>query len=508
MESHRIRSLLNIEKWDVETFLEKFYDGRLNIYEADQVIQDKEKEVPEENSAGLSSIPSERSSPLIQQNSQRRSKRINALKSSQSSAQKENKNPPKNEKTLGKTRQQNKRKATTSAVEAPSKRSKDLDGKPKAFCGICLESFSIQVSLKIQLIRKRFSHYRYQQELCQMACKHILCYDCLGQYFSNVIENSLEMCFGIKCPGYGCDSLLSDELVLNQLNNKMKGKYQQLITNGFVRSNRLIKWCLAPGCTKAIKVGEVNQPAVRCDCGYCFCFKCTQEIHDLIPCKLLDDFAKAKEENIETASWLVTNSKQCPRCRVDIEKNGGCNHITCRACSHEFCWICSAVWEKHYSCVSGEAVSFQTHDLRRLVDLNNKHQTMIQSIKFDEKMFKSSLELQGLEQKEQWIKIDFVKEAAEVLLRCRRTLADSFIFAYFYRNENDTSWIRFDVDQTALINATESLSLLLETQVNGNNYHEMKRKINDIKTFCKGLHRVLFSHVQDGFENGSWTKTL
>jgi hypothetical protein len=35
------------------------------------------------------------------------------------------------------------------------------------------------------------------------------------------------------------------------------------------------------------------------------------------------------------AYWML---KQCPRCRVTIEKNGGCNSMVCRACTHQFRW--------------------------------------------------------------------------------------------------------------------------------------------------------------------------
>lgn len=42
--------------------------------------------------------------------------------------------------------------------------------------------------------------------------------------------------------------------------------------------------------------------------------------------------------------------------KVTIEKDGGCNHMTCKntACRSEFCWMCLGPWEPHgsswYSC--------------------------------------------------------------------------------------------------------------------------------------------------------------
>ena len=40
------------------------------------------------------------------------------------------------------------------------------------------------------------------------------------------------------------------------------------------------------------------------------------------------------------AKWLNANSKRCPKCRAFIEKDYGCNWMTCHACKHGFCWLC------------------------------------------------------------------------------------------------------------------------------------------------------------------------
>jgi ariadne-1 len=42
----------------------------------------------------------------------------------------------------------------------------------------------------------------------------------------------------------------------------------------------------------------------------------------------------------ETLQWILKNTRECPYCRVDIEKNGGCDHMTCGNCRRSFCWSC------------------------------------------------------------------------------------------------------------------------------------------------------------------------
>ena len=66
-------------------------------------------------------------------------------------------------------------------------------------------------------------------------------------------------------------------------------------------------------------------------------------------CELLAKWNQKAFDDTETFKWLSANTKQCPKCHVNIEKNKGCNHMVCknRACNHEFCWLCLGDWLPH-----------------------------------------------------------------------------------------------------------------------------------------------------------------
>ncbi|KDN48018.1 hypothetical protein RSAG8_03034, partial [Rhizoctonia solani AG-8 WAC10335] len=58
-------------------------------------------------------------------------------------------------------------------------------------------------------------------------------------------------------------------------------------------------------------------------------------------------------DNRESEKYIRKHAKKCPSCGRQIQKNGGCDHMTCRSpagCGHEFCWLCLADWgQRHKS---------------------------------------------------------------------------------------------------------------------------------------------------------------
>jgi hypothetical protein len=44
------------------------------------------------------------------------------------------------------------------------------------------------------------------------------------------------------------------------------------------------------------------------------------------------------EELLNAEKIESLDTQHCPRCRVRIEKNGGCSHMHCSRCNHDFTW--------------------------------------------------------------------------------------------------------------------------------------------------------------------------
>jgi ariadne-1 len=100
--------------------------------------------------------------------------------------------------------------------------------------------------------------------------------------------------------------------------------------------------------------------------------------------------------------WVAENCKKCPKCGWSIEKNEGCNHMTCRLCHHEYCWLCSQNYNSHNGglCVKllkekleESRISVRQVRTATLEDIENKQKSAI--LTEDEK-FRAKEDLQKL----------------------------------------------------------------------------------------------------------------
>lgn len=358
--------------------------------------------------------------------------------------------------------------------------------------------------------------------LTGLGCGHAFCHNCWVMYLSTKIMEEGQS-GRITCAAHDCYMLVDDQTVLPLVTDpKVRLRYQQLITNSYVECNKQMRWCPKPECGHAVKVVYPEFQPVKCVCGTKFCFLCGDNWHEPVKCDLIRKWKKKCDDDSETSHWIAANTKECPKCHVTIEKNGGCNHMICKnsECKTEFCWVCLGAWHHHgsswYSCNRfDETESKAARDaqersralLQRYLFYCKRYMNHMASLKFENKLYASVKEkMREMQQHNMsWIEVQFLNRAVDVLCQCRQTLMYTYVFAYYQSKTNQS--LIFEDNQRDLENATETLSEYLERDITSDNIKDIKQKVQDKYRYCASRRRLLLEHVQEGYEHDWWIIT-
>lgn len=139
---------------------------------------------------------------------------------------------------------------------------------------------------------------------------------------------------------------------------KILNKYLRWNCQSFTDDNRNIQWCpYTKECDYAAQKVSSYDTMVICDCccGNSFCFKCGQEQHWPADCEMRKKWEMKNSSESENLTWIIANTKMCPndKCGRPIEKNQGCNHMNCKICGADFCWMCLGPWKDHNQASGG-----------------------------------------------------------------------------------------------------------------------------------------------------------
>jgi len=149
--------------------------------------------------------------------------------------------------------------------------------------------------------------------------------------------------FSLKCPSENCRIQNPESLIkrsLAKLNVKSVYLFEKKLASFVEQKKKVISWCSKKGCNFGCFVGYESQSVVKCNCGNSNCTKCGLEDHYPCDCKTAQYWLQKLDPDLMTTKdWFLENTKDCPNCKVPIQTNKGCNHMTCR-CGHEFCWLC------------------------------------------------------------------------------------------------------------------------------------------------------------------------
>ena len=177
-------------------------------------------------------------------------------------------------------------------------------------------------------------------------CGHQFCNECWQGHLTCQIGDG--NAHAIRCMAApACPVLVEPAMVQALVDAQTFAKFARFAQKQFVDDNPYLKWCPAPDCANAIKVSDLSRTEVQCSCGMLFCFRCSREQHFPLTCQQLTEWEDKNASDSGTGQWMQVNTKRCKKCNAMIEKNGGCNWISCR-CGHAFCFFCFCTDHGHH----------------------------------------------------------------------------------------------------------------------------------------------------------------
>lgn len=172
--------------------------------------------------------------------------------------------------------------------------------------------------------------------LYDAGCGHGMCLECWGLHARSKIEEGRGE---LTCPVPNCGSHAPDEILKCMLSREEWKQLVALRNDALVSSHPLLSYCPDPHCRRVLQRRTEDVAVIQCPCGGAWCPQCRGPSHWPAPCR---DRRWWDTNQGKLVSAQPSEIKTCPACFVEIEKNGGCNHMHCRACKAHFCWQCGA----------------------------------------------------------------------------------------------------------------------------------------------------------------------
>ncbi|KAK1418205.1 hypothetical protein QVD17_27348 [Tagetes erecta] len=375
-------------------------------------------------------------------------------------------------------------------------------------------------------------------EMTKMDCGHCFCYSCWTEHF--IVKINEGQSRRIRCMAHKCFAICDEAIIRNLVSKRhpdLAEKFDRFLLESYIEDNKMVKWCPStPHCGNAIRVDEDEVCEVECSCGNQFCFSCLCEAHSPCSCAMWELWSKKCRDESETISWIAVHTKPCPKCHKPVEKNGGCNLVSC-ICGQPFCWLCGgATGREHtWSTIAGHSCGRYKEDQKkqserakryhyRYIHYYNRYKAHTDSFKQESKLKETVRDkVAVLEGKDsQHRDFSWVTNGLHRLFRSRRALTYSYPFAYYmfgeeFHNDEMTKDMEikqhlFEDQQQQLESNVERLSKFIEEPFD--NYSEdqiMKFRMQVINlsvitdTLCKKMYECietdLLGSLQFGIHN-------
>ena len=174
-----------------------------------------------------------------------------------------------------------------------------------------------------------------------LPCEHIFCTQCIYDHLDSKI--SAKDVKNLTCPAFNCLTRFSEQELQTRLSEETYSKYCRFRAELELETDPDLRWCPRPACSGYDYCRGLKRKLICNQCSFAYCRYCLSAWHGRRKCPAEIDHKFEK--------WARgARVKFCPHCRMRVEKNMGCPHMTCVRCSYEWCWACGAQYSGHYPC--------------------------------------------------------------------------------------------------------------------------------------------------------------
>jgi len=155
-------------------------------------------------------------------------------------------------------------------------------------------------------------------------------------------ELQLQLEDTLPCIISSCENSFKIQQIYIQLSPHHKEQIDQALLCVYLNKAPDIRRCPNSQCLYAGVIVPTTSCTELLECAECGTSWKDQSSH-----RDQKEIWKNSTNEIFSFLWKKLRTKKCPNCKIAIQKNGGCHHMTCQKCKYEFCWLCSATAPRH-----------------------------------------------------------------------------------------------------------------------------------------------------------------
>lgn len=187
----------------------------------------------------------------------------------------------------------------------------------------------------VQYFEQKKFVYNVKEKSLTFPCPHLLPKrDTWGKILNNAKTGNVE--YSDK----KCGKMIDPSHLIKHFAKDVRGQFERKVSRLLLLHEPGNSECIATVNCEGIAMtfpGTIKMQCQLCRIQWCAKCKIVEKEHLGKTCLQIKNERESKMNPVDV--WKAMNTMKCPKCLVNVEKNEGCDHMSCKCGSH-FCWKC------------------------------------------------------------------------------------------------------------------------------------------------------------------------